>query len=303
MQQGSNSSESKVPLVDLSLPRQVYAIGQNNHGQLGLPQPPFTASVDTLACIQALSDKDIISISSGKQTSAAVSSSGKLYMWGSTLNHVIPRSGASVDIVNEPQKVSVRYKISSIQFGEDFVVAGTTKGMLLSWGSPEFGCLGRSVFHDSVNLPAAIKLKDPVEGYCCGKHFTIAWTADKSVFLWGVLPYKTTELDDISRPFYATPRKIDEFPASISSALDVTCYTSVFLIASDFVDQSIVFEQKTSASGESYLMPTAAVESHIVEALITTELPDGQYDSIFENFLYAFPLVCSSVSLFDQLAH
>merc|ERR1712137_264438 len=111
------------------------------------------------------------------------------------------------------------------------------------------------------------------------------------------------ELDDISRPFYATPRKIDEFPASISSALDVTCYTSVFLIASDFVDQSIVFEQKTSASGESYLMPTAAVESHIVEALITTELPDGQYDSIFENFLYAFPLVCSSVSLFDQLAH
>ena len=84
----------------------------------------------------------IVQISTGSRTFAALSKSGKLYMWGRNFKNKISSDNQSFTIVGrretalKPVEISFGVPITSVSVGNAFTIAVSDDGMVNYWGTP-----------------------------------------------------------------------------------------------------------------------------------------------------------------------
>jgi alpha-tubulin suppressor-like RCC1 family protein len=120
--------------------RKVYGFGNPNYGALGIGSR--STSLLLTPTIMTVFDSNVTSIMCSTFAAVGITSSGKLYTWGSN-NYI----GFDSDTAN-PLKPTLLdgalqgKEVMSIAVGTAFTLALTTDGQVYSWGDNSNGCLG-----------------------------------------------------------------------------------------------------------------------------------------------------------------
>lgn len=165
---------------------QVYSSGKNVEGQLGVgdrrshPHEPHL--------IEALEGHKVIQVACGDFHSAALTSAGSLFTWGSglygQLGHSSETSSATPLLVRACEGLKVIY----VACGGYHTAAIIEGGDVLVWGAGEDGQLGQGDY-SSVSTPTfcdALRGKRICQ-VACGSGLTAALSVDGRVWAWGQL--------------------------------------------------------------------------------------------------------------------
>ncbi|XP_070786972.1 retinitis pigmentosa GTPase regulator b [Enoplosus armatus] len=161
----------------------VFASGGNSEGQLGL------GDCDERTAFQRITFFDsrgpIKMLAAGSNTSAALTESGKLFMWGDNTEGQIGLGKESH--ASSPQEVSVGRPISWVSSGYYHSALVTVDGALYTFGERDSGKLGLGT--DQLprhRVPQLVKsIKEPVTQVACGGGHTVALTED-DVYTFGL---------------------------------------------------------------------------------------------------------------------
>ncbi|XP_040887894.1 retinitis pigmentosa GTPase regulator b isoform X2 [Toxotes jaculatrix] len=161
----------------------VYASGGNSEGQLGLGDCEERTAFQRLHFFN--SQAPIKMLAAGSNTSAALTESGKLFMWGDNTEGQIGLGKESH--ASSPQEVSVGRPISWVSCGYYHSALVTVDGALYMFGERDSGKLGLST--DQLHrhrVPQLVKsIKAPVTQVACGGGHTVALTED-DVYSFGL---------------------------------------------------------------------------------------------------------------------
>ncbi|KAG7215669.1 hypothetical protein INR49_022024 [Caranx melampygus] len=161
----------------------VYATGGNSEGQLGLGDSEERTSFQRLEFFE--SHGPIKMLAAGSNTSAALTESGRLFMWGDNTEGQIGLGKESH--ASSPQEVSVGRPISWVSCGYYHSAFVTVDGALYTFGERDSGKLGLGV--DQLprhRVPQLVKsIKEPVTQVACGGGHTVALTED-DVYTFGL---------------------------------------------------------------------------------------------------------------------
>ncbi|CAB3375688.1 Hypothetical predicted protein [Cloeon dipterum] len=169
----------------LTLDGKVFSWGEGDDGKLGHGN---RLSYDKPKMIEALRSKRIRDIACGSSHSAAITSNGELYTWGSgeygRLGH------GDFETLLRPKQVKALAGKIVVQVAcgsrDAQTLALTDSGMVYSWGDGDFGKLGRGG-SEGCSLPQNI---ERLNGCCvcqieCGAQFSLALTRSGQVWTWG----------------------------------------------------------------------------------------------------------------------
>ena len=148
-------SAGKNHVVVVSVGGNVYTWGINGLGQMGVKVDDTDWPKNNFIkpnLYQVGLPSPIKSISSGGDTSLAITLDGKLFMWGHTFNgNIISRESAELLlesgtaryasgylIIPRPIEVTIGRKIKHIKVGETFTLAVTEDGIVNYWGSGRY---------------------------------------------------------------------------------------------------------------------------------------------------------------------
>ncbi|XP_013763472.1 X-linked retinitis pigmentosa GTPase regulator-like isoform X1 [Pundamilia nyererei] len=161
----------------------VYASGGNSEGQLGLGDCDERTSFKRLDFFD--SQGPIKMLAAGSNTSAALTASGKLFMWGDNTEGQIGLGKESQ--VSSPQEVSVGRPISWVSCGYYHSALVTVDGALYTFGERDSGKLGLGTHQlPGHRVPQLVKsIKEPVTQVACGGGHTVA-LAEGSVYTFGL---------------------------------------------------------------------------------------------------------------------
>uniref|UniRef100_A0A3B4GW72 X-linked retinitis pigmentosa GTPase regulator-like n=1 Tax=Pundamilia nyererei TaxID=303518 RepID=A0A3B4GW72_9CICH len=150
----------------------VYASGGNSEGQLGLGDCDERTSFKRLDFFD--SQGPIKMLAAGSNTSAALTASGKLFMWGDNTEGQIGLGKESQ--VSSPQEVSVGRPISWVSCGYYHSALVTVDGALYTFGERDSGKLGLGTHQlPGHRVPQLVKsIKEPVTQVACGGGHTVA---------------------------------------------------------------------------------------------------------------------------------
>lgn len=100
--------------------RRLFACGWNHRGQLGVNS---TEDLQTFVEIPAVSDKEVVELACGWDTSAAIDSSGRLFVWGSNAFGQLGLCPSTVPFATLPTELHLPddRKASRISFGLRFL--------------------------------------------------------------------------------------------------------------------------------------------------------------------------------------
>lgn len=161
----------------------VFASGGNSEGQLGLGDCEERTAFQRVAFFD--SRGPIKMLAAGSNTSAALTESGKLFMWGDNTEGQIGLGKESH--ASSPQEVSVGQPISWVSCGYYHSAFVTVDGALYTFGECDSGKLGLGT--DQLprhRVPQLVKsVKEPVVQVACGGGHTVALTED-DVFTFGL---------------------------------------------------------------------------------------------------------------------
>uniref|UniRef100_A0A671Z012 X-linked retinitis pigmentosa GTPase regulator n=1 Tax=Sparus aurata TaxID=8175 RepID=A0A671Z012_SPAAU len=161
----------------------VFASGGNSEGQLGLGDCDERTSFQRIQMFDSLGP--IRMLAAGSNTSAALTESGKLFMWGDNTEGQIGLGKESH--ASSPQEVSVGRPISWVSCGYYHSALVTVDGALYTFGERDSGKLGLGT--DQLprhRVPQLVKtIKEPVVQVACGGGHTVALTED-DVFTFGL---------------------------------------------------------------------------------------------------------------------
>ncbi|KAM6893458.1 retinitis pigmentosa GTPase regulator b [Xenentodon cancila] len=161
----------------------VYACGGNSEGQLGLGHCEEKTSFHRVDFFDA--HGPIRMLAAGSNTSAALTASGKLFMWGDNAEGQIGLGKESQ--ASSPQELSVRRPVSWVSCGYYHSALVTVDGALYTFGERDSGKLGLSTEQLSRHrVPQRVKsITEPVRQVACGGGHTVALT-DNHVFTFGL---------------------------------------------------------------------------------------------------------------------
>ncbi|XP_035767718.1 retinitis pigmentosa GTPase regulator b isoform X5 [Neolamprologus brichardi] len=161
----------------------VYASGGNSEGQLGLGDCDERTSFKRLDFFD--SQGSIKMLAAGSNTSAALTVSGKLFMWGDNTEGQIGLGKESQ--VSSPHEVSVGRPISWVSCGYYHSALVTVDGALYTFGERDSGKLGLGTHQlPGHRVPQLVKsIKEPVRQVACGGGHTVA-LAEGSVYTFGL---------------------------------------------------------------------------------------------------------------------
>ncbi|XP_055021805.1 retinitis pigmentosa GTPase regulator b isoform X2 [Boleophthalmus pectinirostris] len=163
----------------------LFASGGNGEGQLGVGD---CDEHTTFHRINFPSHGPIRMLAAGSNTSAALTESGKLFMWGDNSEGQIGLGKQSH--ASTPQEVSVGKPVSAVSCGYYHSALITDDGGLYTFGERDCGKLGLSTDQLAGHrLPQRVKaITDPVRQVCCGGGHTVALT-DEDVYTFGLGQY------------------------------------------------------------------------------------------------------------------
>lgn len=120
---------------------QVLTWGRGNSGQLGTGSPAPEYNIRT---VTALINNNIVDVHCGESHSVALNDKGEVFTWGGgqmgQLGHGdFSRQSLPIKVANFDER------IVSISCGKRHSVAISENGALFTWGSNEYGQLGRQV--------------------------------------------------------------------------------------------------------------------------------------------------------------
>ncbi len=180
--------------VAITTDGKLYVWGANNHGQLGFGIHNDTSSYTTPMQISATEQWQ--SVSTRLSHTAAITSDGKLYVWGA--NNYGQLGLGHTAIQNIPITVNVEgvnaWKTASA--GYSHTMAITSDGKLYGWGDNDYGQLGLGKEGDNQNTPQQIGDKTYWKSVSAGNDFTLALTDEGKLFVWGQNNYEQLGLGD-----------------------------------------------------------------------------------------------------------
>lgn len=166
----SNSSSNTAVIKD---DNSLWVFGTGNNGAIGNGNTGRDFQGKPLKILENVVDYDIAG-----QISGAVTSDGKLYMWGN--NYYGQIGNNSTENVYSPVEVMSGVKSVSLGFEHSAVIK--TDGSLWMWGSNKFGQLGIGTTDDS-HIP--VKVMDKVEKVELGDSFSLVLKSDGTVWSCG----------------------------------------------------------------------------------------------------------------------
>ena len=229
----------------------LYSFGDNTYGQLGYE----SSLTKTPKIIQSLSSKKIISFSSGKAHSLALTSRGQIYCWGA---NVCGQLGIELkkDLgFKNPfiLKSLNQIKIKTISCGDGHSLALSYNGDVYSWGAGGCGQLG----HDDIY---SLKIDNEYEPYLdypkmienfkdikiidinCGSVHNAAIDNCGNVYMWGaghngqlgIRDYRDLKLDRGGFKYQPTPKILSNLKDKNIYITKVVCgdFHTIFLSTS-----------------------------------------------------------------------
>lgn len=178
-------SASTVGALVLKTDGSVWAWGRNLEAQLG------DGTLTTrLKPVQINGLSDVKAITTGGYVSAALSYSGKLWMWGIKAN--VPDGDTQNypwddprNKITLPKLIDVTTPFVSVACGENGTLALDTDGHLWSAGDRGRGIAGNGSFDYARNL-VQVQLTGQVSSYGLGQGHAVALTNDGNVWTWGI---------------------------------------------------------------------------------------------------------------------
>ena len=171
----------------------VWAFGKNDSGQLGTGRQGdfFPQKIDSL-----VGEARITQVACGAEHSLALSSSGQVYSWGSSVDGVLGHGSETwnkswfyrtAKTEMTPRLIrSLREKIvSTVAAGHVHSACVDDQGTLYTWGQGRFNQLGRGTkFIDHETLPSVVSSIRFVDDVACGGLHCVANTS-AGVVSWG----------------------------------------------------------------------------------------------------------------------
>lgn len=117
----------------------LYSWGDNGQGQLGQNTPIAT---DRSSPVQVGALTNWLEVAGGDYSSAGITASGALYMWGKNLWGTLAQNNG-IDY-SSPVQVGALTNWSKVEIGSDTTVALKTDGTLWGWGDNSLGSLGQN---------------------------------------------------------------------------------------------------------------------------------------------------------------
>ena len=236
--------------IGLTSSGQCYSWGQNTYGQLGIGN---TKETKRPHLIKTLSDLTVTQISCGSYHSMALTSDGKVFIWGDNKCDLLLNT--SHKIIKRPAKVEINQIIVSISCGVSHSMALSVSGMVYVWGNNVFGQLGRN---NTINSVKETKVK-PLQGFVsiskaiCGPNHSLILTIDGYVYGFGL--NSNGQLGIGSTENQMTPVKLS-FPVRIKDI--ISYYESEISIAVSKDNKCFVWGK---VGNQTVLRPKAIPES------------------------------------------
>ncbi|XP_032962493.1 E3 ISG15--protein ligase HERC5 isoform X1 [Rhinolophus ferrumequinum] len=169
----------------LSKGGELFAWGQNLHGQLGIGI--ICASIQTPQIVEHLSGVPLAQISAGKAHSMALSISGNIYSWGR--NDFGQLGLGHTDNKDFPFLVEAldNQKVEFLTCGGSHAALLTKDGLLFTFGAGKYGQLGHNSTQNELRPRLVTELVgNRVTQIACGRRHTLAYIADLGkVFSFG----------------------------------------------------------------------------------------------------------------------
>lgn len=176
---------------------ELYATGSNKEGTLGLGESEKEKTVDSFVRITTgpASMGPVAFVAAGERTSAAVTTNGQLFTWGSNTPFYNPLStsggglGYSSKMEWTPRQVvfegEAPVSVKEISFGSLHAICLTTTGEAYSWGVGSWGRLGRgdAVSHET---PGKVLFEQKIARVASTRSTSGLVSADDGqVYMWG----------------------------------------------------------------------------------------------------------------------
>lgn len=169
----------------LSKGGELFAWGQNLHGQLGVGI--ILPSIQTPQIVEQLSGVPLAQISAGKAHSMALSISGNVYSWGR--NDFGQLGLGHTDNKDLPSLIETldNEKVEFLACGGSHTALLTKDGLLFTFGAGEYGQLGHNSTQNELRPCLVTELVgNRVTQIACGRWHTLAYVSDLGkVFSFG----------------------------------------------------------------------------------------------------------------------
>jgi len=192
----------------------LYTWGENNSGKLGHgdssyyetePYREINNNRSTPTLVSSLSN--VVAVSFGRNSSAAITASGDLYTWGANDYGVLGHGDSSYNVNDShrepsndrsiPTRVSALSGVIAVSLGPNHCAAITIDGDLYTWGLNRFGELGhgdysywetdtyRHYIDNDRSTPTRVASLSNVVAVSLGFSHSAAITADGDLYTWG----------------------------------------------------------------------------------------------------------------------
>jgi alpha-tubulin suppressor-like RCC1 family protein len=169
----------------------VFAWGGNSSGQLG--SGSTTDSSEPVAVDGgALAGKSVVALSAGDHHSLAVTSEGRVVIWGRLRTGYGTNPSSLLPVELSPGGPLAGHSVVAISAGGTFDLALTASGEIFAWGQNSFGQLGSyntQYRPDPVLIGKGEIGSRVVTAIAAGSDHALALTEDGAVFAWGSNQY------------------------------------------------------------------------------------------------------------------
>ncbi|KAK9308346.1 hypothetical protein QLX08_001761 [Tetragonisca angustula] len=192
----------------------VYSCGWNNKGQVGFPVKENIPFFQELS--GKLRNKVIVDIVCGWDCSAALTTEGTLFLWGSNYFGQLGIDPNSLQWIHESFELVSDRKIRGISMGLRHTVAITEDHAILVAGAGTKGQLGIDCLNNKGSINAAYTFTEVptlrnIESVSCGQYHTIAVAKDGNLYAFGDNKHGQLGLNtDICRKTFV-PLKLSDF--------------------------------------------------------------------------------------------
>ncbi|RJP61813.1 MAG: hypothetical protein C4543_02940, partial [Ignavibacteriales bacterium] len=173
----------------------LFTWGYNGYGELGSDSLVSTNSpMDITSQFNLSNGEKIISFSLGAYHSAALTSNGRIFMWGMNSSGQLG-DGTSID-KHEPIDITGKFtlnigeRIDEIILGAEYSAAITSMNRVFTWGNNSSGQLGNGT-KETKNIPIEItaqfnlNISEKIDSISLGTAHSSAITSSGRIFMWG----------------------------------------------------------------------------------------------------------------------